>query len=572
MPLRKALRKLTGSRIEGFVDGVVGGEIHGWARDPGQPGRRVHVVALCQGEVVGEALADLPRADLTQEGRGDGRHGFRLRLPATLLDGAPRTVRLEAVAPAGRERLTRGEVEVRSRGEAEEDAIAGESDAPLAGSLPSPSPGRALPAAAARVSLLVWGEGDADATAASWAAQDWPETELLRLGDGNDGELRARAAGAHTVAIVGAGDVLEPSAARILARARPLADVVTWQGAREAQALGVLAGGTLGGAFAVRGQLFSRDDGLWDVLASDGPRAFEFCLAARRELRWTHLAAPLSRGETALPPASAAPQLPGWRRLPASGARPARLVPDLKAASITLAVWPAGGKAAQDTLRSLMALGGDAELDILAAPADIEALSRAAAELSLRASVRPVDPPAAPGAGGWLRRLSDAASGEVVLMARAGTTLGAAGVLEELAAWSLSPLAGAVTIPLTARGRPRMAGLGLEPEGTGWRAVSADRTAAPESHPVLAAPAAFLAVARAKLAAVGGVDDHAFPDQGADLDLALRLRRAGWHSLLLGLPAAALASAPAPGPAGAALAPFDPGELAAAAAAFPVRR
>ena len=54
------------------------------------------------------------------------------------------------------------------------------------------------------------------------------------------------------------------------------------------------------------------------------------------------------------------------------------------------------------------------------------------------------------------------------------------------------------------------------------------------SRPVLAAPAAFLAIGRRKLAMLGGPAAERLPAGGVDLDLGLRLRRLGLPSILLG--------------------------------------
>ena len=91
---------------------------------------------------------------------------------------------------------------------------------------------------------------------------------------------------------------------------------------------------------------------------------------------------------------------------------------------------------------------------------------------------------------------------------------------------------------------------------------------------MLAAPAAFMAVARDKLAMLGGPADDRLPAGGADLDLGLRLRRIGLDNLLLGdLQAEADPGVTPSGEIrGAALAAFDPADLAAAAAAYPSPR
>jgi len=96
-------------KIEGFVDNIAANEVMGWAWDPQGPNRRVHIVARAEGKVVAEALADLPRGDLASAGKGDGRHGFRLRLPNGL---AGLDVTVEAVARPRNQPLQRGQLRV----------------------------------------------------------------------------------------------------------------------------------------------------------------------------------------------------------------------------------------------------------------------------------------------------------------------------------------------------------------------------------------------------------------------------------------------------------------------------
>ena len=551
-------------RIEGFVDGCVAGEIRGWALAPGEPGRRVHVLALCEGQVVAEALADLSRADLLRDGRGDGRHGFRLRLPAALLDGTPRTVRVEAVAAGARERLLRSEVEVRAP-EAVQEPIR---------PAPGPAEGRARALGQGRAALVIWGEDEAAAarTKASWDRQDWPDRASLRLAgpDADEAQLRTLFQEAHTLLFARAGDALDPAAARLLVQARPLGDVVVWGGRPEARALGVLLGESLGGALAVRGHALGGYPGQWsEALRSPGQRRLELWLASRPELRWASLAAPISaRGDAFASPPLRREDVEGlaglaWRD--AEGGRAGRLVPDAPAGRITLAAWPAGAAAAQASLASLLAQApADAGIELLAAPQDLQSLRGLVDGRDI--SIRPVDTPERAGAGAWLRALGEAATGEAIVMARADVRLAttAARAIEELAAWCLAPLTGAASVRLQTPAGD-LGGLGLARGPEGWRTGPAQGEGA---RPVLAAPAAFLAVSRARLAAVGGVDELRFPDRAADLDLGLRLRRAGWSSLVLGdlVATCGEAAALAEGPDLAAL---DPAELAAAALAFP---
>ena len=65
-------------------------EIYGWAYAVDWPGAAVAVEARLDGKVVAAAPAEQHRPDLAAAGIGDGRHGFRIRFAARLLDGAER--------------------------------------------------------------------------------------------------------------------------------------------------------------------------------------------------------------------------------------------------------------------------------------------------------------------------------------------------------------------------------------------------------------------------------------------------------------------------------------------------
>ncbi|MEM0325266.1 MAG: hypothetical protein QXW35_05160 [Candidatus Aenigmatarchaeota archaeon] len=77
--LKKIFKKKR--RIKGFLDGIDGQYVFGWAWDPENPEKRLEVVVYVDGEPVAEGVADLYREDLERAGIGDGRHGFRIELP-----------------------------------------------------------------------------------------------------------------------------------------------------------------------------------------------------------------------------------------------------------------------------------------------------------------------------------------------------------------------------------------------------------------------------------------------------------------------------------------------------------
>ncbi len=581
------LRALGLGGIEGFVDAARAGEIRGWARDPARPGVRVRVAARCDGVVVAEGTADLPRRDLVRDGRGDGRCGFALRLPRELSESG-RRVRVEAVSGWLRTRLVGGDLVL-------EPARQGEGVDATEPLEPQGSAVTAMLAHRPRVALLLWpGESGLGRTLASWEAQDWSDLSVARMGRESGGPvgetfgpedeaaLRGFLNDADTVLLARPGDELAPQTARLLAQTRPLADVLTFEsrdtsgaGRRpEARALGVLLGETLGGCFAVRSPALDLHRGpLIQTLTSD-PRRFELWLAARPELRWAHLPAPLyvrygQSSEWSAIERGAAEGLDGFDFREGDGSRASRIVPARTAGLVTLAVWPLGGAAWFASVQALVSTAGDVPIEVLAAPGDVDETSTAFPGVSVRAA----DQPVSNGAGPWLRALGEAANGEVVVFCRVGVIASfPVGGLDEMAGWALLPTAGAVTLQMSRAGGAPLAGLGVSARSGSWRCDSAYEAARNgQRRPVLAAPAAFLVVARSKLASAGGVDGRRFPGGGADLDLGLRLRRAGWPAILLAdLRAAGPETAPEAEAPGAELAGFDSAELAGAAQAYPL--
>ncbi len=66
--------------VRGFIDGLSGNQIDGWAFEPAHPTERVVVELRLDGEAVATAVADRHRTDLVRAGIGDAFHGFRFPL------------------------------------------------------------------------------------------------------------------------------------------------------------------------------------------------------------------------------------------------------------------------------------------------------------------------------------------------------------------------------------------------------------------------------------------------------------------------------------------------------------
>ncbi len=72
--------------IRGFIDGLTGNQIDGWAFEPAHPTERVVVELRLDGRAVATAVADRHRPDLVRAGIGDAFHGFRFPLKPGLAE------------------------------------------------------------------------------------------------------------------------------------------------------------------------------------------------------------------------------------------------------------------------------------------------------------------------------------------------------------------------------------------------------------------------------------------------------------------------------------------------------
>lgn len=83
--------------LQGRFEGIVNGQVCGWALDPLRPEQRVELEILCDGAPIARTRADLERDDLVEVMLGDGRHGFRLTLDSSLFDGRPHQLSVRAL-------------------------------------------------------------------------------------------------------------------------------------------------------------------------------------------------------------------------------------------------------------------------------------------------------------------------------------------------------------------------------------------------------------------------------------------------------------------------------------------
>jgi hypothetical protein len=64
--------------LRGYIDGLIAGEVVGWALDDELPGQRLRVPGSFDGRALGTMVADELRGDLMTAGFIDGAHGFRI--------------------------------------------------------------------------------------------------------------------------------------------------------------------------------------------------------------------------------------------------------------------------------------------------------------------------------------------------------------------------------------------------------------------------------------------------------------------------------------------------------------
>ena len=643
--------RLGRNRIEGFVDHVRAGEIIGWACDPARPNRRVLIVASAEGKVVAEALADLPRKDLINLGKGDGRHGFRLRIPGDMSEAERRSIRVEASAQPRNVLLQRGvvsfvppaepiEAETHSAGvniqagflerwsgadisgwacdpanptaSIQVDVFDGEkflgsapcdqdrpqlqkSGAPqgakgflfqlsdpaslgsgeglriritgsridlrrsksFPGSMRSleadPAeagfafdateivPGEvslddsvvtAVPSVEARkkasgVAFLICGEGSdtmVATTLASCKRQTWTDTEFMRVEPGAAEEqrpgLELLLASRSTAVFLYPGQEIDPDLAKVIAQARRPFDVCTWsldhRMASRDPDISALLGGGFAGALAIRCSALNHFEGDLAGTLTRGDLGALAGWAARSGQRWTSLAGQLStpvpvrRHDAPLAPA-AAPQ------------------------RVTLAVWSGWKQSERGALRALLSGCSGLQVEVLVpSGVSVEEVEALAPNHLGSLAIKRIDLPHDLGDGLVWRLMSQAATGQVVVLCHGDVRLKRPEALSQICAWAMAPRIGAVTIEIQSAKRGSLAGLAIVKGANGLEVVNGNQASAGgHSRTITAAPAAFLAVSRESLVAAGGFDSERLPRALADVDLSLRLHRIGRVSILL---------------------------------------
>lgn len=78
---------VTAPQFDGYFEAATCNALSGWAWDATRPTTPIEVDVFADGNFLTRTVADLFRADLVVAGKGDGRHGFSVPVPASLRDG-----------------------------------------------------------------------------------------------------------------------------------------------------------------------------------------------------------------------------------------------------------------------------------------------------------------------------------------------------------------------------------------------------------------------------------------------------------------------------------------------------
>jgi len=527
----------------GFVEAVTRHVARGWAF---APDRRVVVRALCEGAVLGEAVADLHRGDVAAAGVGDGNCGFVLDLsahaaglggkPVALVDAAT-GVALQgspavAADPAGLGRFL-----------ARWDGVAAPVLARLARMMRHRLRGAGVSVLAPRGAMA--------GVEHSLRAQLAGRWEILEAGAAG-----LAAARYPLVLVVRRALRLERDALWHLLRAAAAtkAAAVTWDGIEGGEAL-------CRGAFSIDGFRSLPDPGAAFALRRAAARAGGWADAAEMVLRAAEAGA-VAHVPRLLHRAPAPPRPPGRAALAAVRRHLARVAPRARASlgdGMVAVEWPAAagrtlaviptrnqGRLLRACLESLMRTRGDVPLDIVVIDHESDEPETRDYLRAIRGLVTVM-----PHAGPFdFARMNNAAvaryggEAETLLFLNNDTEALEPGWLARMRSLAVRPEVGAVgALLLYGDRRVQHAGVVLGFDGSATHAHAQANALTPEGRrvpgylgelvslrEVSAVTAACMMVRREVFARAGGFD-LALPVGFNDTDLCLRLRALGYRNL-----------------------------------------
>jgi hypothetical protein len=199
-----------------------------------------------------------------------------------------------------------------------------------------------------------------------------------------------------------------------------------------------------------------------------------------------------------------------------------------------VAVWSGWSERPPPALESILGQAAGFQVEVLtpvsstAKAWEVE-LRQAHGERLAGLTVRQVDGMDGSAHQRW-RAAAGAATGEFLILSDGATRLEGDGALPALAGWAAAPGVGAVTLPVSAEGKT-VAGVAFFDDRAGGVAAAQDGEPSGGASFAAAATPLLMAISRR---ALQRADGFAGAGDGADLDLALRLRRLELFTVVLG--------------------------------------
>lgn len=499
----------SGGPTTGFIERCGSDAVKGWAVDPHNPNVPAQIDIFDDEKFLGTVTASIDRPRLRQSGAPTGARGFVFHLPPG-----------STISPAKiRARISGSRLNLR-RSRSYLTGGIDPDDAPSGPDAERKAGARAQPAAPKDVLFAIWGAADPQARRTSIDAcrmamdpadsVEWFDPLSPEAVD----RLRRKLAEAAFVVFLAPGQCPADGLRARIVEVGAEVDVVSWRrtdedGALQDDDLAVRLGAPSAG-LAVRGQVAAnwiRSGEIAGALDMSGLDR----LATHPGLVWR-----LSPLTLATSPASPRASL--------------RVEPPDVCSRLSVAIWSDWSGGSPAALQPILQDTAGLHLEILVPATTDRALVTAIADRrtahSVNLDIKLVDVPSDVEDAALWRAMSEAATGQVVLLLR-GDVITPPGAVHAAANWAMQPGVGTVSISLA----NKLAGLGSTPEREG------------SDRPAQVNTVAWLAVARASLAAVGGFD-RTGDRQASEVSLATRLRQSGRRSILLGRFAGAEQSTP----------------------------
>src|SRR5215471_19138988 len=109
--------------IVGFLEAIYPLQAVGWAYDIDSPDAPISISIVVSGRELGKGIADIFRADLLHDGRGNGKHGFSLSTGEKLPLDVPESIEAWGHSQSGESSKLSKAAEISKRGSKQSSVI-----------------------------------------------------------------------------------------------------------------------------------------------------------------------------------------------------------------------------------------------------------------------------------------------------------------------------------------------------------------------------------------------------------------------------------------------------------------